>query len=85
MSYLRHDKDNVIEDPQPISNTITLYDGTEGLPTITYEVWNGDYVARNFDNTVRTPASYQKHDKDNNPVTPASYQHHDKDNNPVLE
>lgn len=84
MSYIRHDKDNEVEDPQPLSNTITLYDGTEGWSDITYEVWNGDYVARNSDNTIKIREPYQRHDKDNNPVTPESYQRHDKDNNPIL-
>jgi hypothetical protein len=83
MSYVRHDKDNVEKETQPSANSITLYGGDEGWPTITYDVWNGDYVARKSDNTVRTPDTYQKHDKDNNPVTPASYQRHDKDNNPI--
>lgn len=85
MSYIRHDKDNNPVDPQPLSNTVTRFGGTEGWSTISYEVWNGDFVARNSDNTVRTPSSYQRHDKNNNPVTPSSYQRHDKDNNPVLE
>lgn len=85
MSYIRHDKDNNPVGVQPSSNTITLYSDTEGWSTITYEAWNGDYVARNIDNTTRTPGTYQRHDKDNNPVTPGTYQRHDKDNNPILE
>jgi hypothetical protein len=85
MSYIRHDKDNNPDATQPSSTSITLYGGTEGWSAITYEAWNGDYVARNSDNTVRVPGTYQKHDKDNNPVTPATYQRHDKNNNPVLE
>jgi superfamily I DNA and RNA helicase len=83
MSYLRHDKDNVEKETQPLSNTVTLYDGDEGWDTITYEVWNGDYVARKVDNTTRTPASYQRHDKDNEPISSGSYQRHDVNNNPV--
>ena len=84
MSYTRHDLNNNIVDPQPAYNEITLYAGTEGWSDITYSVWNGDYVARNPDNSTRTPGSYQRHDKDNNPVTPETYQRHDENNNPIL-
>ena len=40
------------------------------------------WVARQSDNTTRTPSPYGRHDKDNNPAAaPADYQRHDKDNN----
>jgi len=84
MSYIRHDKDNNPVVPQPTSNTITLYGGTEGWSAITYKAWNGNYVARNLDNTVRTPGTYQARKSDNTVRTPAAYQRHDKDNNPIL-
>jgi hypothetical protein len=83
MSYIRHDKDNVEKETQPSSSSIILYDGDEGWSTVTYEVWNGDYVARNFDNTEKTRANYQRHDKDNNPLSHSSYQRHDYENNLV--
>jgi len=83
MSYVRHDKDNVEKQTQPEANSITLYNGNEGWSTVTYQVWNGDYAARNFDNTEKTRSSYQRHDKDNNPVIVSSYQRHDYENNPV--
>jgi len=84
MSYIRHDIDNTPTDPQPSYNEITLYDGTEGWSDITYSVWNGDYIPRNIDNTIRTPGTYQRHDVNNDPVTPGSYQRHDENNDPIL-
>lgn len=84
MDYTRHDKDNNVVIPQPTSNTVTRFFGTEGWSTITYEDWNADYVARNADNSVRTPGVYQARNADNTARTPAPYQRHDKDNNEVL-
>jgi hypothetical protein len=84
MPYIRHDIDNNPVDPQPSYNEITLYDGTEGWSEITYSVWNGDYVARNVDNTTRTPGTYQARNADNTPRTPGSYQRHDENNDPIL-
>ena len=84
MSYIRHDKDNNPSVPQPLSTSVTIYSGTEGWTDITYEDWNADYVARNADNSVRTPGTYQARNADNTPRTPAPYQRHDKDNNEVL-
>ena len=83
MSYVRHDKDNVEKETQPTSSSITLYGGDEGWSTLTYKVWNGNYVARNSDNTQKTRGSYQKRDKDNNPISPSLYQRHDYENNLV--
>ncbi len=85
MSYTRYDKDNNLVSPQPGSNQITLYSGTEGWSEITYDVWNGDYVARKTDNTIRTPGSYQKRDINNNLVSPGVYQRHDTNNDPILD
>lgn len=84
MAYVRHDSNNEEVDPQPLSNTITLYSGTEGWSDISYEVWNGDYVARNVDNSPRTPGTYQARNADNTPRTPGTYQRHDENNNPIL-
>ena len=84
MSYIRHDENNTPVVPQPTSTSVTIYNGTEGWTDITYEDWNADYVARNSDNTVRTPGTYQARNFDNTPRTPAVYQRHDENNNPVL-
>lgn len=83
MSYIRHDKDNNPVSPQPSANTITLYDDCEGWSDITYKAWNGDYIARNSDNTTRTPGAYQARNSDNTVRTPAVYQRHDMNNQPV--
>jgi hypothetical protein len=83
MSYIRHDKDNVEKPTQPSSNSITVLDNCEGWTPITYEVWNGDYVAKNFDNTVRTPDTFQARNFDNTVRTPAAYQRHDINNVPI--
>jgi hypothetical protein len=80
MSYIRHDKDNVEKPIQPLSNTISVFGGCEGWSTITYKVWNGDYIARNSDNTVKTPATFQARNADNTPKTPEAYQRHDINN-----
>jgi hypothetical protein len=85
MSYTRHDKDNNIVDPQPSSISVTIFDGDEGWSEITYDRWNGNYVARKSDNTSRTPGTYQKRDINNNVVVPSTYQRHDIDNNPILK
>lgn len=84
MSYIRHDINNSPVDPQPSSTEVTVYSGTEGWSDITYKNWNTDYVARNADNTERTPGVYQARNADNTPRTPALYQRHDANNNPVL-
>jgi hypothetical protein len=83
MSYIRHDKDNVEKPTQPSSNSITVLDNCEGWTPITYEVWNGDYVAKNFDNTVRTAGTFQARNFDNTVRTPVAYQRHDINNVPV--
>ena len=83
MSYIRHDKDNNVVSPQPSSITITRFSGTEGWSTITYDNWNVDYIARNSDNTSRTPDTYQSRNSDNTTRIPADYQRHDTTNNPI--
>ena len=69
MAYIRHDKDNNPVSPQPGKTTVNQFSGNEGWSTVTYENFNADYQARNTNNTARTPAAYQRHDKDCNPVT----------------
>jgi hypothetical protein len=83
MSYIRHDKDCNPVATQPTSNTISVFDGCEGWSEITYEDWNGDYVARNSDNTVRTPGVFQARNSNNTIRTPAAYQRHDINNQPI--
>lgn len=83
MSYVRHDTNNNPSSPQPASTTVTVLDNCEGWTPVTYEVWTGDYVARNSDNTVRTPGTYQARNADNTIRTPATYQRHDINNAPV--
>lgn len=83
MSYIRHDIENVADDPQPSSIEVTIYDGTEGWSEISYYIWNGDYVPRTITNTIRIPGTYQKHDLDNDPVLVGSYQRHDVNNDPI--
>lgn len=84
MSYVRHNTDNSVTSPQPASTTVTVFDGTEGWATITYKDWNGDYVPRNTNNTVRTPGTYQARNYDNTVRTPADYQRNDVNNDPIL-
>jgi len=84
MFYIRHDINNDPVIPQPSSTDVTIFNGTEGWTNITYKDWNADYIARNSDNTVRTPGAYQARNADNTPRTPAAYQRHDVNNNPVL-
>ena len=68
-NYVRHDTTNTADDPQPSSSTVTHFNGTEGWSQLQWKDFNGDYQARNSDNTTRTPAAYQRHDKDNTSVT----------------
>lgn len=80
MAYIRHDINNNVVSPQPTSVTVNQFSGTEGWSTVTYQDWNGDYVARNYDNTVRTPGVFQARNYDNTVRTPAAYQRHDVSN-----
>ena len=83
MAYTRYDYNNVIVSPQPASTTVNQFSGTEGWSTVTYSDWNGDYVAHDYSNAVRTPGTYQSRNYDNTTRTPGVYQRHDVDNNPV--
>ena len=80
MAYVRHDINNVAANPQPASTTVNQFSGTEGWSTVTYKDYNGDFVARNYDNTTRTPGTYQARNYDNTTRTPAAYQRHDVNN-----
>ena len=82
-NYVRYDEDNVAESPQPTYNTVNQFSGTEGWTTRTYRDYNGDYQARNPDNTARTPGTYQARNTDNTARTPGVYQRHDKNNDVV--
>lgn len=84
MAYVRHDYQNNVTSPQPASTTVNQFSGTEGWSTVTYKDWNGDYVPRNYTNTVRTPGTYQARNYDNTTRTPAAYQRYDVSNNPIL-
>ena len=84
MAYTRYDYNNVIVSPQPASTTVNQFSGTEGWSTVTYSDWNGDYVAHDYSNAVRTPGTYQARNYDNTIRTPGVYQRHDVDNNAVL-
>lgn len=83
MSYVRYDTDNVMVSPQPGSNTVTVFDDCEGWSPIAYKDWNTDYVARNSDNTVRTPGTFQARNYDNTTRTPGVYQRYDVSNQPI--
>jgi len=83
MAYVRHTISNAVDPDQPSSTTVNQFAGTEGWSTVTYSDWNADYVARNSNNTVRTPGTYQARNSDNTPRTPAAYQRHDVNNDPV--
>ena len=83
MAYIRNDINNDPVDPQPASTEVTIFDGIEGWTDIIYTNWNGDYVPRNYDNTVRTPGTFQPRNYDNTVRTPVDYQRHDVNNDPV--
>lgn len=68
MVYIRHDENNNSVASQPGVSTVSYLGGTTGWSTVTYQNWNADYQARNFDNTPRTPARYQRHDANRNPL-----------------
>jgi len=83
MAYVRYDYNNTIVSPQPASRTVNQFSGTEGWSTVTYQDWNGDYVAHDYLNAVRTPGTFQARNYDNTIRTPAPYQRHDVNNDPV--
>lgn len=88
MTYIRHDENNQPVSPQPGFTTVTRFGGNEGWTTITYEDFNVDYIAYDYNSPAgigtRTPSSYQRHDENNNPVGVGTYQRHDENNNPII-
>ena len=83
MAYQRNDKNCDPVDPQPGSTTVNQFSGSEGWATVTYKNWNGDYQARNTNNTTRTPGTYQARNTNNTTRTPAAYQRHGVTNSAI--
>ena len=83
MAYTRYNESNTQDDPQPGSSTVNQFSGNEGWSTKTFKNWNGDFQARNHDNSTRTPASFQARNHNNSTRTPAAYQRHNESNNAV--
>ena len=84
MPYIRHDENNNPVSPQPGFTTITGFASTEGWSSVSYEDWNVDYIAYDYNSPAgigtRTPAVYQRHDWNNNPISVSVYQRHDENN-----
>lgn len=85
MSYIRYDTGCQQVNPQPVSIAQTYLGGNVGWTTIVSPDWNGNYVARNSDNTVRIPQPYQRRDVNNNPVGVGTYQRHDENCDPIYQ
>ena len=83
MSYIRHDKNNSPEDPQPGSTDASDLGGSSGWTEVSYKNFNADYEAHNYLNADRTPGTYQARNYDNTARTPAAYQRHDIDNEAI--
>ena len=83
MAYVRNDKDCDPVDPQPGSTTVNQFSGNEGWATVTYKNWNADYVARNPNNSARTPGTFQARASNNSTRTPAAYQRRNTSNTSV--
>tara|TARA_A100001515_G_scaffold1701_2_gene1669 strand:- start:659 stop:922 length:264 start_codon:yes stop_codon:yes gene_type:complete len=82
-NYVRKDINNQTVNPQPTYTTVT-HDDEGWVGVQTYRDYNGNYQARNHDNTTRTPGTYQARNHDNTPRTPSAYQRHDVNNNPIV-
>ena len=82
-NYVRKDINNQTVNPQPTYTTVT-HDDEGWVGVQTYRDYNGNYQARNHDNTTRTPGTYQARNHDNTPRTPSAYQRHDVYNNPIV-
>ena len=82
-NYVRKDINNQTVNPQPTYTTVT-HDDEGWVGVQTYRDYNGNYQARNHDNTSRTPGTYQARNHDNTPRTPSAYQRHDAYNNPIV-
>jgi len=64
LNYIRNDANCDPLAIQPASTTVDVFDGTEGWTAFQYKDFNGDYVARNIDNTSRTPGTFQARNYD---------------------
>ena len=82
-NYVRKDINNQTVNPQPTYTTVT-HDDEGWVGVQTYRDYNGDYQARNHDNTTRTPGTYQARNHDNTPRTPSAYQRHSYSNDPLV-
>ena len=83
MAYQRNTYSNSAANPQPGSSTVNQFSGNEGWTTVTYKNWNGDYVAKDYSNSTRTPGTFQARAYNNSTRTPAAYQRHDINNSAV--
>ena len=82
-NYVKHDENNNPVSPQPGSTQDTSDPGL-GWQTTPYKNFNADYVARNADNTPRTPLPYIPRGSDNQIIPKATYVRMDENNNPVV-
>lgn len=89
MPYIRHDENCGVSTVQPGFTTVVAFGSTEGWSTVTYEDWNADYIAYDYNSPAgigtRTPASYQRYRYDpvtgiNTAVSVGVYQRHDENN-----
>ena len=83
MDWLKRNHDNSLADPALGFTIVNRFSGNEGWSTKQYKNFNADYVARNHDNSTRTPGTFQARNHDNTTRTPAAYQRHDINNNAV--
>jgi len=83
MDYARRDYDNTLSDPQPASTTVNQFNGNEGWTAFNFKNFNGDYVAKDYSNSTRTPGTFQARAYNNSTRTPAAYQRHDINNSAV--
>lgn len=89
MPYIRHDENCGVSTVQPGFTTVVAFGSTEGWSTVTYEDWNADYIAYDYNSPAgigtRTPAAYQRYRYDpitgiNTAVSVGVYQRHDENN-----
>tara|TARA_R100001463_G_scaffold24174_3_gene57696 strand:+ start:520 stop:792 length:273 start_codon:yes stop_codon:yes gene_type:complete len=85
MDYLQRNADNSLADPALGFTVVNnRFSGNEGWTTIpSYKDFNADYVARNPDNSARTPGTFQARNTDNTTRTPAAYQRHGVTNSAI--
>ena len=83
MDYLQRNHDNSLADPALGFTVVNRFSGNEGWATRQYKNWNADYVARNPNNSARTPGTFQARNTDNTTRTPAAYQRHGVTNSAI--